>query len=129
MPRRTIRKLSAFAALALVAAPLLAQAQLGPPIFRGQPSAEDMRRAYPAKALAEHLGGVVILGCEVAVTGRLERCMVVSETPPAYGFGAAALTLAGKFLMEPKLQNGRPVPGAAVRIPIVFSLPNQATRT
>jgi hypothetical protein len=54
---------------------------------------------------------------------------VVSETPPAYGFGAAALTLAGKFLMEPKLQNGRAVAGGAVRIPIVFSLPNQATRT
>lgn len=127
MPRRPIR--TVLAALALCAAPLAAQAQLGPPIFRGQPTAEDMRRAYPAKAAAEHLGGVVILGCEVAVTGRLERCVVVSETPGSYGFGAAALTLAGKFLMEPKLQNGRPVPGAAVRIPIVFSLPNQATRT
>jgi TonB family protein len=119
---------AALCALAFLAAPMIAHAQLGPPILRGQPTAEDVRKAYPAKALAERIGGVVVLGCEVATTGRLERCAVVSETPPAYGFGAAALTLTGKFLMEPKMQGGRPVAGGTVRIPIVFSLPDQATR-
>lgn len=127
--RRIRNGLAALASLMSLGAPMFAHAQLGPPILRGQPTAEDLQRVYPARARAEHLGGVVILGCDVAVTGRLARCVVVSETPRAWGFGEAALGLAGKFLMEPKMQGGRAVEGGSVRVPIVFSLPDQAVRT
>jgi protein TonB len=111
---------------AVVAAP--AHAQLGAPILRGQPTAAELRAVYPPRAAAQHLGGMVNLGCDVGVSGHLERCVVISETPPGYGFGAAALSLSGKFVMEPKMQQGRAVPGGRVRLPIVFSLPDQARR-
>ncbi len=102
---------------ALTAAPAHAQFS-GQPILRGQPTAAELRAVYPPRAAAQHLGGMVNLGCDV----------VISESPAGYGFGAAALTLSGKFVMEPKMQQGRAVPGGRVRLPIVFSLPDQARR-
>jgi TonB family protein len=127
MQRPSIRQsLAALSALGLLIAPTFATGQLGPPILRGQPTVEDVQRAYPSRARAQHLGGTVILSCAVAVTGRLERCAVVSEKPEGEGFGVAALGLAGKFLMEPKMQGGRAVEGGRVRVPIVFALPDQA---
>ncbi len=112
---------------ALTAAPAHAQFS-GQPILRGQPTAAELRAVYPPRAAAQHLGGMVNLGCDVGVSGHLERCVVISESPAGYGFGAAALTLSGKFVMEPKMQQGRAVPGGRVRLPIVFSLPDQARR-
>jgi protein TonB len=111
---------------ALIAAP--AHAQLGPPILRGQPTADDLRKVYPPRAAALHLGGMVNLGCDVGLSGHLERCAVISESPRGYGFGAAALSVSGKFVMEPKMVQGKAVAGGRVRLPIVFSLPDQARR-
>jgi len=116
------------AAVAASAHAQFIRAQLGAPILRGQPTAAELRAVYPPRAAAQHLGGMVNLGCDVGVSGHLERCVVISETPPGYGFGAAALSLSGKFVMEPKMQQGRAVPGGRVRLPIVFSLPDQARR-
>jgi TonB family protein len=112
----------------LIAAPAVAQAP-GKSAWYGAPTAADVRAAYPARALAARLGGAATLSCDIAVTGRLTACVVVSETPRGYGFGAAALSLAGKFAMEPELKAGKPVAGGHVRLPIVFSLPGQSVKT
>lgn len=129
MSRSTLRAAGLAALLSLTASATLAQAPRRDSDWFGAPTAEDLRKAYPPRALAERRGGTAILDCAVAVSGRLENCRVAGETPAGLGFGVAALSLADKFRMEPALRDGRPTAGGRVRIPVVFSLADQAIRT
>ena len=61
------------------------------------PTSENAGAAYPAKAIADAVGGRVTIDCAVDASGRLTSCDIVSETPPDYGFGAATVKM---FLEE-----------------------------
>ena len=51
-------------------------------------------------------GGLVDLNCGVAADGLLSNCMVVSESPPNEGYGAAAARSAeGTRLSEATMRN------------------------
>lgn len=91
------------------------------PNWVSRPSAAQMERAYPVRALEEGLGGRVTIQCAVTVSGALTGCSVVSETPLGKGFGQAALRLSKYFRMSPKTVDGAPVEGALVTVPIGFS--------
>jgi TonB family protein len=91
-----------------------------------KPSGDDMAEAYPPVAETLGVTGHVLLACKVATTGRVEDCQVTSETPPGFGFGAAALKVAPLFQMAPSTVGGSATV-STVRIPIRFALPRPDT--
>ena len=92
------------------------------PKWLSQPSAEEMSRFYPDRAIDLDLSGQATLFCSVVASGKLTDCRVVSETPAGAKFGDAALKLANFFRMSPRTIDGQPVDGGLTRITIAFRL-------
>lgn len=105
-------------ALLLLAGSTPAQAQAAAEAASAPPL-----RYYPE--LAQKLGveGDVTLACMATADGRLERCTILSETPPGYGFGQTALDLAPSFKLN-ATAGGEPVKAGKVVVPLNFRLPH-----
>lgn len=93
-----------------------------PSDWLSKPSAADMLRYYPERAISGALGGDVTLNCRVTESLRLENCKVVSETPVHVGFGQAALKLAPLYVIKPQTSAGESTVGAIVTVPVRFRL-------
>ena len=99
----------------------------GPPVITrprwiSQPSPEQMARHYPDRALERETQGRAVLQCRVTASGQVTACTVAGETPSSAGFGEAALKVSRYFRMSPQTEDGRPVEGASVRVPVTFRL-------
>jgi TonB family protein len=114
---------------AAIAAVLLMQATPGPPSeadlrnaphWIQLPTAAEVQGAYPALAKRGGVKGEAVLACTLDADGWLRACRVASETPVGYGFGPAALTLAGRFRMSPLTAAGDSVDGRPIEAPIWF---------
>jgi periplasmic protein TonB len=92
------------------------------PRWLSQPSADDLSRFYPERALDLGLTGHASLTCGVLANGGLTGCRVLAETPAHAGFGEAALRLAPYFRMSPRTVDGQPVDGGTVNFGISFDL-------
>ncbi len=57
------------------------------------PGWDETEAAYPAQAVKDKVEGQATIYCDVSATGQLVRCVVLSESPAGYGFGAAAVAL------------------------------------
>lgn len=86
-----------------------------------RPSGEDLARYYPMFARVLGKEGRAAIRCNVAATGLLEGCVVASEDPRGWGFGAATLEMAKGFRMRPATVNGEPVGDGKVTIPIHYA--------
>lgn len=92
------------------------------PRWERQPSAEQLMRAYPDRALERGIGGVASLNCLVQPNGRVADCRLASETPGNQGFGRAAQSLSRHFQISPRTVDGAAV-GSRVNIAIRFTPP------
>ncbi|ATQ44631.1 hypothetical protein CSW64_20695 [Caulobacter mirabilis] len=82
---------------------------------------------FPAAAVERGLvEGVGVAECTVGVGGGLTACKVAREDPVEAGFGEAAVAVAGIMQMSPWTDDGRPVDGAVIRLPIRFKKAPQA---
>jgi len=92
------------------------------PSWIRQPSADQLMRAYPDRALRAEVGGLATVNCLVQPNGRVANCNLTSETPGGYGFGRAAEGLTRYFQISPRTVNGAAV-GSRVNIAIRFNPP------
>ena len=76
----------------------------------------------PEKAVESGLGGIAVIQCGLALSGRLNRCALVAEGPLDFDFGAAALKMAGVGYLTARapatFNDGDPV-----RVIVVFPKP------
>lgn len=80
----------------------------------------DLARYYPRRAMRMNMEALVTLNCRVSVEGLL-NCVVASETPPDWGFGEAALRIAGEHRMVPAMRNGQAIEARYVmRVPFTL---------
>ena len=91
--------------------------------FLQLPTIEDLTRNYPAVASSQHVEGKAKFSCLVGVDGRLRDCVIVSETPPDFGFGAATLRITTLFQLKPTTTAGAPVAGRTWSANIDWELP------
>jgi len=124
----------ATAALLALALPMVAQAQdavlppgATPPDWLTRPPAAAMATFYPELANDLDMGGFAAINCRVSAYGLVERCRVVSESPPGLGFGRAALRLAPLFRFRPATTLVTAVP-SQVQIPVRFVPPPDDVR-
>lgn len=84
-----------------------------------EPSSRDFARYFPRRALDEGQSGNVTLDCVIGGNGRL-NCSVSSESPSGYGFGDAAISIAGQTRVRNQLRDGGPAAGRHLRLPLSF---------
>jgi TonB family protein len=79
----------------------------------------DISRFYPDRAQRMSVSGRVQLSCQRIRAEKLEDCVVLSESPADYGFGAAALKMSAVMAYRAETVDGAPTEGPVV-IPLEF---------
>jgi protein TonB len=92
------------------------------PRWASRPTAAQMDRAYPSRAIANGLAGSAQMNCLVSASGTLSNCSIVSETPRGQGFGRAASGLTQYFRLSPGTVDGQPIDGARVAFTVRFAV-------
>jgi len=104
-----------------------APVQITQPQWTQGPDPSKLQALYPPKAAEAGVrSGRGVVECAVAHSGALTACSVVREEPQGLGFGEAAVQIASVMAMNPWTEDGRPVDGARIRLPVDLQLPAAA---
>lgn len=99
------------------------QPGIGHPEWRALPTLSDMAAIIPAAARkAQVFRARVVMVCVVAADGGLQDCKSESEEPSGLGYADAALSLSRYFRLAIWTEEGLPVIGGVVRVPLRFDL-------
>lgn len=91
------------------------------------PSGGDVAAGYPvAAAKAGVRSARVVMLCEIGEQGRLAGCSADSEEPGGHGFAASAIAMSPLFQVKPWSDEGLPMIGGKIRVPIRFQIPEPA---
>lgn len=99
---------------------LLQQKSIGKPIWTHTPDFEALRTAF-LTLKASSPSGRAVIDCQVRQGGRLEGCKLDSEIPSGSGLGQTALALQGSFRVATWSDQGLPVVGGSIHVPIRFN--------
>lgn len=93
------------------------------PEWVGLPTPAAFQSAFPdAASKAGVLKARAVMSCTVDPTGGLTACEGVGEEPAGYGFAHATLPLAPAFRLRIWGEDGLPVVGGKVRVPIRYDM-------
>ncbi len=91
------------------------------------PDTAKVQAVYPKQAAdAGVTKGLGIAECDVSADGHLVNCRTAREEPSGLGFGDSAVLVAQSMQMNPWTDEGRPVEGATIKLPIRFDLAPEA---
>ncbi len=91
--------------------------------WRATPSRAEMAAAWPSQAPTDLAAGKAWLRCGFGADGGLASCGVFNEDPVDKGFGAAALSLAGRFRMREGAADPKALAEARITLAFTFTNP------
>ena len=94
--------------------------ELTSPLWSRVPGANAADQFYPNRADREQVPGHAVVRCRVGRDGYLSLCETVQETPPGYGFGAAAMMLSRYYRLKTDPPKGSEIAGKFVRFETEF---------
>jgi len=105
------------------------KASVGKPAWAAVPDFASMAANFPTAARAKGVFTArVHLTCSVAANGAVEGCKTVLEEPGGLGFAEAALALTPAFRMNVWSDEGLPVVGGQITIPIRYQFAAPASQ-
>jgi len=85
--------------------------------------ASKVQAVFPKQAADSGVkAGMGMADCLITADGHLAECKVAKEEPAGLGFGQSALLVAAIMQLNPWTDDGRPVGGARIKLPIRFGL-------
>ncbi len=80
---------------------------------------------YPNRARAAGKEGYADIQFTVSRTGTVVNPSIISEDPPGWGFGDAAVKTVLRWRYQPKIENGQPVERPGIQVRLRFTLSNR----
>jgi protein TonB len=77
---------------------------------------------YPNRARSAGKEGYAVIEYTVSQTGQVVDPQVISEDPPGWGFGDAAIKTVLRWRYQPKIVDGKPVARPGIRMRLAFKL-------